>query len=282
MSTTWRILVSMPAGASSASTANVTDVVRAEVEEIRTALQDRANGTVRLERLVSPLVHPAPLDASDPTATPTDDGAPWLVTIEAQTYSDHVIEQFFVLHSIERLRQQLGNDAVVELTRSAESELQCVGNASGGYRIVVSVDPRAPIGDLSRVRADVRAVTRMLSEPVEIRELGWVRVVWHSLPPDETEPGFDPDGMRPLPPITVAEIVIDQDADQLSRRDPFAGFLSRLCHAVAVPWNDDPDSSVTVSVERFTVEPPNELAQQFFGGLDRPWAARGDGRGHAG
>ncbi|MFM7045480.1 MAG: hypothetical protein ACKOYG_08035 [Ilumatobacteraceae bacterium] len=280
MAATWRILISRPMGATGASTAVVASVIRAEVEEIRAALEDRAMGMVRLERLVSPLLHPASLDPSDSTTTPTDGDSQWLVTVEAQTHSDHAIEQFLVLHSIERLQQQLGNDVHVDLTRSAESNLHPVGDVAGGYRIVVSVDPDAPIGELRRVRADVLAVARILSEPVEIRKLGWVRLVWYPLPPDEADRRFDPDGRQPTTPITVAEIVIDQDAEQLSVHEPLDGFLSGLCHAVAVPWNDDPDSLVSVAVQRFTVEPPNRHAQDFFGGLEQPWASHGAGRGY--
>lgn len=272
MATTWRILISMRTDANTAAPTDVADVLRAEVDEIRHALQDRANASVRLERLVSPFAQPTPPDPSEPVDQSADTGSEWLITIEAQTYSDHVIEQYFVLHSVERLQKKLGDDIFVDLTRSSGGTTRYVGAIAGGFRIVVSVNPSAQIGALQRIESDVRSVAGELRNAIEIRGLGWVRIVWHSLVPDlDTQGGIDPRGERPTTPCTFAEIVIEQDAEQLSESEPFADFVAGLCHAVAVPWTDSAETPVAVSVLRFTLEPPDPRPQFHFRGLARPW-----------
>lgn len=92
MTTMWHIRISPPTDVSDTNPVNVADAVLAEVGAMRTELQDRANGSVRVERLVSAHCDPLPWPDPDTESPLRREKTDWFVTVETDRESGPVVE----------------------------------------------------------------------------------------------------------------------------------------------------------------------------------------------
>lgn len=254
MATMWHIRISPPTDVSDTNPVNVADVVLAEVDAMRTELQDRANGSVRVERLVSAHRNPLPWPDSDTESPSRRDQADWFVTVETDRESGPVVEEYlrFAADSLERA---LGEDAYVELIRTADARSTYLGEMAAGHRVVIGLPTDRPVSDLPKVREFVGAAAEWLAGAIEIRELGKVRVEWSSLSGGDSTLTSADSSPRATGAVKVAEIVVDRDAAAMEKENgEYRGWVHALCQHVAcapgtVPW--------TASVHRFVVEAPS-------------------------